>query len=36
MSSPATNLNTLIYKGILTLSLNGFKGFLVLHATYGL
>jgi hypothetical protein len=34
MSSSAASLNTLIYKGILTLILLGFKRFLPLHATY--
>jgi len=33
-SSPTTSLNTLIYKGILTLILKGFKRFLTLHADY--
>ncbi len=32
-SSPAASLNTLIYRGILTLILLGFKQFSVLHAT---
>jgi hypothetical protein len=32
--SPTTSLNTLIYKGILTLIVKGFKPFLALHATY--
>jgi hypothetical protein len=30
------SLNTLIYKGIVTLILKGFKQFLTLHATYRL
>ena len=36
MSSPAASLNTLIYKGILTLITKGFKRFLALDATYRL
>jgi hypothetical protein len=32
MSSPAASPNTLIYRGILTLILQGFKWFLALHA----
>jgi hypothetical protein len=34
MSLTAASLNTLIYKGILTLILKAFKRFLALHATY--
>jgi len=36
MSLPAASLNTLIYKGILTLILQGYKRFLALQATYRL
>jgi hypothetical protein len=36
MSAPAASLNTLIYKGILTMILKGFKLYLALHATYRL
>jgi hypothetical protein len=36
MSYPAASLNTLIYKWILTLILQGFKRFLPLHATHRL
>jgi hypothetical protein len=36
VSPKAASLNTLIYKGILTLILKGFKRFLALHATYRL
>jgi len=34
MSSLTASLNTLIFKGILTLVLQGFKRFLTLSATY--
>ena len=34
MSSPTTSLNILVYKGILTLILKGFKSFLTLSAHY--
>jgi hypothetical protein len=34
MSLPAASLNTLIYKDILTIILQGFRRFLALHATY--
>ena len=34
MSSPTASLNILIYKGILTLILQGFKRFLTLSANY--
>jgi len=34
LSSPTVSLNILIYKGILTLILQDFKGFLTLSATY--
>jgi len=33
-SSPIASLNTLIYKGILCLILQGFKRFLILSANY--
>ena len=33
-SPPANSLNTLIYKGNLTLILKAFKWFLALHGTY--
>ena len=36
MSSSAASLNTLIYKGILTLVLQRFKRLLELHTTYRL
>jgi hypothetical protein len=36
MSSPTASLNTLIYKGILTLILQGFKHFLTLPSNYEL